>query len=240
MPISGFTSAFQLCRICVTLWHENEYRCLSLPVSGCFPPVLVPVAQFCKEHAAWITKMLKQDEGSQAYVYPRGKKIVRSCCSPLCTISESSLPVKVTCWSRSCAAPAPLHFVSLLAWGCSQHLMNTAILSWVHQTLTAAFTVCSHLVRMSYVTLEPWSHTTMLIGLELQFLRKKIISLDKMFLLLWRLRALYPNTAVGGGSGRGSTLFLTIFLSMHVVQWCLKAFPSFISALLSDIILPPV
>lgn len=190
--------------------------------------------QFCKGYAVWITEMLMQDEESQAYVYQRGKKIVRSCCSPLCTISESTVPVKVTCWSRSCAAPAPLHFVSLLVWGCSQHLMNTAISSWVHQTLTAALTVCSHLVWMLYVTLEPWSHATMLIGLELQFLRKKIMSLDKMFLWLWRWWALYPNTAVGGGGvGVGgealsfSSSFSLCMLSNDVWRLSFHSFHSF-------------
>lgn len=57
----------------------------------------------------------------------------------------------------------------------------------------------------------------MLIGLALQFPGKKIISLDKRFLLLWRFWALYPNTAVAGGRGNCSlschALFLAIFIS---------------------------
>lgn len=66
-------------------------------------------------------------------VYRWGKKSVRSCCSPIRTTSESSPCVEMTCWSRSCAAPAPLHFVSPLTSGCCcccRQLMNTALFIW--------------------------------------------------------------------------------------------------------------
>lgn len=79
---------------------------------------------------------------------------------------------------------------------------------------------------MLYVTLEPWSHTNMLIGLALQFLGKKIISLDKRFLLLWRFWALYPNTAVAGVGGETS-LFLAVFLSLFACcPTMFEGFPS--------------
>lgn len=66
---------------------------------------------------------------------------------------------------------------------------------------SAACTVWSGLVWGLCVTREPWSHSNMLVGLALHLLGKKIISLDKRFLPLWRFWALYPNPAVAGGGG---------------------------------------
>lgn len=130
LSILDFTSAFHLSRLwlCMTLWHRGEYRHLSPCLfSGCLPAVPVPMAGFHKGLGAWITEMLKWEEESQANVYWWVKASVRSCSSLMRGTSKSSLPVKVTCWSRSCAAPAPFHFVSLLAWSCCRQHMNMAL-----------------------------------------------------------------------------------------------------------------
>lgn len=79
LSILGFTSAFHLSRLwlCMTLWHRGEYRCLSLClVSGCLPAVLVPVAQFRAGLRVQIAEMLKREEGSQAYVYGWGRRVL--------------------------------------------------------------------------------------------------------------------------------------------------------------------
>lgn len=135
----------------------------------------------------------------------------------LCPVS-GCLPTALSLWlsfSRDFAAPVAARAQLALSPG--------------HQDGTAAFTVCSHLVWRLCVTLEPWSHTNMLIGLALQFLGKKIISLDKRFLPLWGFWALYPNTAVVGGGG--NPLSFSPSFSLHAVQWCQKVFLQLFSQL---------
>lgn len=109
----------------------------------------------------------------------------------------------------------PCRVVSLLVWDCCccWQLINASLFIWSSSSPHSCFHSMFKF-QMLYVTLEPWSHTSMLIGLALQFWGKKVLSLDKSFFSTLKILSSVPQHYCCWVWGK--SFFLALLLSLFV------------------------
>lgn len=190
-------------------------------------------------HGSGLTEALRQEGGFRACLL-RDEKGAGPAAARLC-------PARLSCRGEGQPRPLSVPTVSPSGRGCAA-VASSSIPPSLLPSLPQALRIiagssgphCGQIwVRAACNSRAMITHTNMLIGLALHFLGKKIISLDKRFLPLWRFSSSVPQHCGSWGWGK-STFFSPslCMLSSGGRRFSFLFFHSFATGCY-DIILPP-